>query len=99
MKNNIGFESGTLYLRDSDEGIPVHEGSCEVEYAYDAKTLKAMTTKEVTFEFKLEPSPDWVLVNCTHCRQPLPVTQLYAAVFGKDFWRCPRCAAIIRDRR
>lgn len=63
------------------------------------KYVKILTAEEATFEFKIEPSPDWVLVSCMYCCQPLPVTQLYAVIFGKDFWRCPRCAAIIRDRR
>lgn len=60
---------------------------------------KLSDAKEATFECELEVNREWTLAYCRNCRQPIPIIQFNAMIYGRDGWMCPLCTTIMRRGR
>lgn len=104
VKNNIELGSGQLYYIGVDESLhplDISEGAftTEEKWAEDAEYLKLNKPAEFTFKcYDLQINREWTLVYCKHCRQPFPIIEFDAIIYGTDSWTCPLCTTIARRR-
>lgn len=85
---------------DESGAFNIPEAECDVKFVDENGPIRSLGTEEITLECgPMEVNHEWTLVYCRECRQPIPIIQFDAMIYGTTGWSCPLCAVIRRVRR
>ena len=99
-KSNIELGSGQIYFKGLDESFDISDVEGDTVFADDKEYVKISDVLEATIECEpMEINREWTLAYCKICRQPIPIIQFDAILYGTEGWTCPLCTTIARAKR